>query len=396
MPFMKRTVIIILDGVGIGALPDAGEYGDVGTNTLSHVINAVPGLRLPNLASLGLGRIRGVVGVPEAASPQASFGRMAEKSKGKDSTTGHWELAGLVVEKAHPTYPDGFPGDVIEAFEKAIGRGTLGNIPASGTEIIASLGDEHLRTGRPIVYTSADSVFQVAVHHDVMTEEELYRACRIARGLLKGDHAVCRVIARPFEGRSGQYVRTAGRKDFSLPPPGPTLFDRAEEAGMSVLAIGKVFDLYAGSGIELHWSAKGNTEIIEKIIEALGRDEAAIIIANLVDFDMLYGHRNDPKGFAKALKEFDDAVPDILERLRDADLFMITADHGNDPTTPGTDHTREYVPLLVGGPAFKKGRDLGTRGSFADAGATAAEFLGLPRLGAGRSFLGEITKGQRV
>ncbi len=396
---MKRAVLIVLDGVGIGELPDAALYGDEGTNTLSHVIAAAGGLELPALASLGLGNIPGVEGIPPAADPAASFGRMAEKSAGKHSTTGHWELAGLVVAKAFPTYPDGFPESVVRIFEREIGKKTLGNFPCSGTEIIERLGKEHLETRRPIIYTSADSVFQVAAHEDVMTNDELYLICEKARALLKDEHAVSRVIARPFEGEPGAFRRTAGRRDFSLPPHGPTLLNLASDGGGTVLAIGKIFDLYAGSGIGRRLPSKSNAQTIELLLRALSDQDGAnektgidggIILANLVDFDMLFGHRNDPSGFAQALVEFDAALPEILGCLDRDDFLVITADHGNDPTTPGTDHTREYVPLLAFGQSITGNRNLGTRESFADAGAAMAEFLGLPPLGTGRSFLKEI------
>ncbi len=391
----NRAILVVLDGVGVGELPDAGDYGDRGTSTLSHVITAAGGLDLPSLASLGLGRVPGVEGIPPADEPSASFGRMAEQGAGKDSTAGHWELAGLVVDRPFPTYPDGFPADLIEAFETAIGRRTLGNFPCSGTEIIARLGEEHCRTKRPIVYTSADSVFQVAAHEDLFSLEELYRICETARDMLVGEHAVARVIARPFEGQPGRFVRTAGRRDFSLAPHEPTLLNRACEAGLPVTTVGKIFDLYAGSGITEHRPSKGNSRTIELLLDAIrGEDgiepRGGIIAANLVDFDMLFGHRNDPAGFARALKVFDDALPAIVGELREGDLLVVTADHGNDPTTPGTDHTREYVPLLAAGPGFSRGIDLGTRETFADVAATFAAHLGLEHKGAGRSFLEEI------
>lgn len=396
---MKRAILIVLDGVGVGELPDAGDYGDRGASTLNHVIAATGGLDLPALASLGLGRVAGVRGIPASLDPAASFGRMAELGAGKDSTAGHFELAGLVVQEAFPTYPRGFPPDLIEKIEKTIGRSTIGNFPCSGTEIIARLGEEHLRTGSPIVYTSADSVFQVAAHEDLFPLEELYRICETARTLLRGEHAVARVIARPFRGEPGRFVRTAGRRDYSLAPHGPTVLNRASEAGMPVVAVGKIFDLYAGSGITDHRPSKGNTQTIEllkDVVSASSPEEASrkargsIIAANLVDFDMLYGHRNDPAGFARALMEFDDALPGIVAGLRKDDLLIITADHGNDPTTAGTDHTREYVPLLVCGPAFRQGVDLGTRDTFADVAATMAAHLELDPPEAGTSFLGEI------
>jgi phosphopentomutase len=411
---MKRALLVVLDGVGCGALPDADRYGDEGTNTLSHVV-AATGIELPNLAALGLGRVPGVEGIARNTPAGACHGRMAEGSQGKDSTAGHWELAGLVVEKAFPTYPDGFPRDLIHAFEERIGLATIGNIPCSGTEIIARLGAEHQETGKPIVYTSADSVFQIAAHEDVIPLERLYTICREARAILDGENAVARVIARPFTGTPGNFVRTAARRDFSLEPPGPTLLTSAVDAGLGVLAIGKIHDLYAGAGITRHQPSKGNTATVALLHEAiLARgfsadglsadgfsadglsaerqtdDGPGLVLANLVDFDMLYGHRNDAPGFARALCEFDDALPDLLAALGTEDLLVITADHGNDPTTSGTDHTREYVPLLVYGPGLAAGRDLGTRSTFADAGATIAAHLGLPPLRRGKSFLEEI------
>jgi len=403
---MKRVIIIVLDGVGVGELPDAASYGDVGTNTLSHVIAAVGGLELPHLANLGLGNIPGVEGIPQESRPGASYGRMAERGAGKDSTAGHWELAGLIVEHPFPTYPEGFPKDLVHEFEARIGRKVLGNFPCSGTEILVQLGEEHLTTGRPILYTSADSVFQIAAHEEVIALGELYRMCEAARAMLTGEHAVARVIARPFVGPPGRFERTAKRRDFSLVPHGPTLLSLAAATGMRVLAIGKVFDLYAGHGITAHLPSKGNTQTIELLRQALAGDTAEsapgeIIIANLVDFDTLYGHRNDAEGFARALREFDDALPALLDGLRESDLLMITADHGNDPTTPGTDHTREHVPLLVCGPPYgggtqetrvRAGCDLGLRTTFADLGATCAAYLQITPPSAGESFLEEIIK----
>jgi phosphopentomutase len=386
----ERFILIVMDSVGIGALPDAHLYGDQGSNTLANTARAVGGLRLPNLAGLGLGNIGVVMGVPPVDKPRGNYGKLAEKSAGKDSTSGHWELLGLVTEKPLPTYPDGFPREVIKAFEKAIGRKVLGNKAASGTEIIQELGDEHMASGRPIVYTSADSVFQIAAHLEVFPLEELYRISQIARDQLRGEHAVGRVIARPFKGRSGQYTRTPDRKDYSLCPPDATLLDQIREAGKEVVGIGKIEDLFAGQGLTEAIHTENNDDGMRRLAEQMRSVRKGAILVNLVDFDMLWGHRNNPQAYARGLVEFDAALGDILPLSRDRDLLIITADHGNDPTTPSTDHSREYVPLLAYGPALKEGVDLGVRSSFADVAATAAEFLDLPGTGEGRSFWREI------
>jgi len=391
----RKALIVVLDGVGIGALPDAAEYGDQGSNTLANLAAAAGGLNLPNLQRLGLGNIAPIQGVGPATSPLANYGRMAEASPGKDSTSGHWEIAGLLLEKPFPTYPGGFPPEVIRAFEQATGRGTLGNVAASGTEIIQRLGDEHVRTGRPIIYTSADSVFQIAAHEEVIGLEELYGICGIARNLLTGPHAVGRVIARPFLGASGGYYRTPHRKDFSLCPPGETLVDRLSARGLATKSIGKVDYLFAKRGFTAGVHAASNAEVIEHLVaEAAAPDEggAGLVFANLVDFDMLWGHRNDVDGFRRGLEEFDRALPRILERLGRDNLLAITADHGNDPTTPSTDHSREHVPLLVYGKDLRQGVDLGLRKTFADLGATIGEMFGV-RTETGTSFLSEISRG---
>lgn len=386
-----RVLSIILDGVGVGALPDAAFYGDEGSDTLGNLARAVGGLSLPHLAALGLGRLGDLLGVAPHPMPQGAYGRMAIASPAKDSATGHWELMGLITKRPFPTYPQGFPPEIIESFEEAIGRKILGNVPASGTEIIKELGEEHLRTGRPIVYTSADSVFQVAAHEAVIPREELYGICRKARGLLQGEHAVGRVIARPFIGEPGAFKRlTEGRQDFSLPPPGVTLLDRLEEVGVPVVGIGKIEDLFAGRGVKRSIHTGSNEEGVEACLKALEEEREGLILANLVDFDTLYGHRNDPVGFARALEAFDRRIPELVERLQDGDLLVITADHGNDPTTPSTDHSREYVPLLIYGPHVKPGVDLGTRSTLADLGQTLAEAFGVGTLEAGESFLGKL------
>lgn len=388
---MRRSIIIVLDSVGIGELPDAFKYGDEGSNTLGNISAAVPDFTLPNMQKLGLGNIDGIKGFYSEKNCIGSFGRMQEMSKGKDTTTGHWEIAGLRLEKPFPVYPDGFPLSIIRSFENAINRKVLGNYPASGTEIIMKLGDEHVRTGFPIVYTSADSVFQIAAHESIIPVDELYKMCEIARNILQGEHAVARVIARPFEGESGSYKRTPGRKDFSLKPIGETVLDLAVKKGLEVKAAGKIEDIFAGQGITFSIHTKNNKEGIEKTIQLLQDNFEGIIFTNLVDFDMLYGHRNDVDGYAKALKEFDNSLPDIIKHLKEDDLLIITADHGCDPTTPSTDHSREYVPLLLYGKNVKNGVNLGTRETFSDVAATVAEYLNIGKTLFGNSFLNEIS-----
>lgn len=389
-----RAIIIVLDGVGCGELPDAARFGDAGSNTLGNLSRCFDeGLTLPNLARLGLGNIlplRGVAPMPPGRSA-ASFGRCAEISAGKDSTTGHWEMAGLITPVPFPTYPHGFPPEVIAEFERRIGRGVLGNRVASGTEIVAKLGAEHLRTGRPIVYTSADSVFQIAAHETVYPVQELYRVCEIARDLLRPPHGVSRVIARPFTGEMGAFKRTADRRDFSIAPQGPTLLDRLNANGIHTLGIGKIGDLFAHRGLEHEIHTMNNDEGIDRTLAAMAQTPApAFIFCNLVDFDQQYGHRNDPAGFRAALQAFDSRLPEIEAAAGPDDLLILTADHGNDPTTPSTDHSREYIPLLVFGHTVLGGVDLGIRSSLADIGQTVAEYLSIPPLAAGTSFLGEI------
>ena len=388
---MSRVVILLLDGVGCGELPDAADYGDQGSNTLANVANAVGGLSLPNLARLGLGNIIPIEGVPPQAKPEACFGKMAEQSVGKDSTTGHWEIAGLATKDQFPLFQHGFPPEFIQRLEQTIGRKIIGNRAASGTEIIKELGGEHVRTGYPIVYTSADSVLQIACHEDIIPPDELLRICQKARGLCTGRFCVGRVIARPFTGEPGSFKRTTGRRDFSCAPPQPTLLDNVKETGLPVVGIGKVDDLFAGRGFtETHHSVS-NSDCLQLTVEAVSKTKAGLLFANLVQFDMDWGHRNEPASFAAGLSEFDAFLPSILERLEPNDLLFITADHGNDPTTPSTDHSREYVPLLVLGPGIKPGVYLGTRPSFADLGQTAAEFLRVKPTPHGRSFLKEMT-----
>jgi phosphopentomutase len=385
-----RVFLIVLDGVGVGALPDAADYGDQGSHTLLHVAEANGGLRLPMLEQLGLGRITPLPGVRALLDPRGAFGRMAERSKGKDSTTGHWEMAGIVSEHAFPTYPSGFPRDLLERFSERVGRGWLGNVAASGTEIIERLGDEHRRTGNLIVYTSADSVFQIAAHEETVPLEALYEACRIARELLTGEHAVGRVIARPFIGTTGAYRRTAHRRDFSLEPPADTLLDRLRQRGHPVLTIGKVDELFAGRGVSDAFHTRDNGEGEAMLCDLARRGGEGLVFANLVDFDQQYGHRNDPRGFGRALEQFDARAAELISYLRGDEMCLITADHGNDPTTPSTDHSREYTPLLVAAPRVRPGADLGTRETFADIAATIAELFSVPAPRAGTSFLREV------
>jgi len=382
--------LVVLDGVGIGALPDADRYGDTGTNTLRHVAEACGGLRLPVLEAHGLGNLLPLPGVRPRLDPQGARARLAEKSAGKDSTTGHWELMGVALEQPFPTYPDGFPEAFLDRWSERVERGWIGNVPASGTEIVERLGEEHQRTGRFIVYTSADSVFQVAAHEDTVPLERLYEACRVAREMLTGEHAVGRVIARPFEGEPGRYRRTSRRRDFSLPPVAPTVLDALVAAGRRVVTVGKVDDLFAGRGVSDAIHTSGNEEGEAVLLDLAKRPGEGLVFANLVDFDTKYGHRNDPAGFARALERFDATFGELVGRLRGDEMVWVTADHGNDPTTPGTDHTREYTPLVVAGPRVRPDVDLGTRESFADVGATLAELYSVTAPRAGRSFLAEI------
>lgn len=388
-----RFFFIILDSCGIGALPDAESYGDAGVNTLGNIARAVNGLVLPNLERLGLGNIVDAPGIHPVPDADGCFGRMMERSKGKDSTTGHWELAGIVTTHAFPLYPEGFPQELLLEFSKATGcSGYLGNKPASGTEIIKELGDEHVRTGFPIVYTSGDSVFQIAAHEHVIPLDKLHEICRITREHVTiGDHSVGRVIARPFIGTSNAYTRTAGRKDFTVEPPGITVLDELSKAGIDTVAIGKIDDLFSGRGLRTKIHTTSNADGIARILEAMRSQPSGFLMANLVDFDMLFGHRQDPQGFARALAEFDAALPRMRSLLRENDVLLITADHGNDPTDTSTDHTREYVPVLIATHDGPKNIALGTRKSFADAGKTVAEYFGIQEQTlAGQSFLGMI------
>ena len=378
-----RAVVLVCDGLGVGAAPDAALYGDAGSDTLGHVLDAT-GVELPNLERLGLLRAAGRSG---ALPAQGAWGRMREVSAGKDSTTGHWEMMGLVTPRPFPVYPEGFPPEVVEPIERAAGVRFLGNRAASGTDIIRELGPEHMATGRPILYTSADSVFQVAAHEEVVAPERLWEICAVARRHLAGPHAVGRVIARPFAGRPGAFVRTKRRRDFSLPPPGDTLLDRLVAAGRSTCGIGKIADLFAGRGLSSHAYSSSDADGIERAIARLRDGGDDLVFANLVDFDSAYGHRSDPAGFAENLARFDGEIPRLLAALGERDILFVTADHGCDPCDASTDHTREYVPILAAGPRVRAGAELGTRASFCDLAATLAEWLGLPVAAAGESFL---------
>jgi phosphopentomutase len=375
-------------------MPDAAAYGDVGSDTLGHVAAAAGGLHLPAFQRLGLGNLHKIEGVPPLPSPEGFYGKMSEQSAGKDTTTGHWEMAGLVTRQAFPLYPQGFPPDVVEAFEKAIGRKMLGNKAASGTEIIAELGEEHMRTGNPIVYTSGDSVFQIACHEDVVSVDELYRWSKIAREIMRGPHNVSRIIARPFVGTPGNFTRTPRRKDFSVLPHGETCLDRIVNAGRKVIGVGKIKDIFAGKGISDSHHMEDNLDglkITRRLIET--ERDASVIFTNLVDFDMKYGHRNDAAGYAKALLEMDQYLPQLLDAMQEGDVLFITADHGCDPCDVSTDHTREYVPILAWGRGMGPGRDLGIRSSFGDMGATILEGFGLSTDGlTGESFAGTLWK----
>lgn len=385
-----RAVLIVLDGVGAGELPDAPAYGDGGSNTLGNVARAVP-LAIPALASLGLGAVVAMPGVPgPAAGRGVAWGRMAERSPGKDSVTGHWEMMGLVLERAFPTFPDGFPADLIAAFEAAIGRPVLGNVVASGTAIIDALGEEHCRTGRPIVYTSADSVFQIAAHESIVSVPQLYEWCTKAYTLAVDGRGIGRVIARPFVGETGSYRRTANRHDYAMPPTADTLLDRLQRAGITVTAVGKIADLFARRGIDHATPTSSDDAGITETLRVLDENTRGFVFVNLVDFDTQYGHRNDVSGFAANLERFDARLLEILDRLGEDDLLIVTGDHGNDPTTPSTDHSREHVPLLVTAPWMRGGRALGERTSFADVGQTLAEWFGVAPLAHGTSFLGAL------
>ena len=390
MPRFTRVFVVVLDGVGVGALPDAAAYGDEGSDTLGNIARRVP-LALPVLRSLGLDRLVALGGA-EPGRPQGAYGRMTEISAGKDSVTGHWEMMGVVIDHPFPTFPSGFPAELIAEFERRIGRGTLGNVVASGTEIIERLGPEHLREGKPIVYTSADSVFQIAAHEEVIPIAEQYRICEAAFDLVSRGAGVGRVIARPFVGTPGAFTRTANRHDYALDPAGDTLLDWLSRDGVTVVSIGKIADLFAGRGITRSVPTSSDADGLERLSAAMMDTLAGLIFINLVDCDAVYGHRNDIAGYAANLERIDADLGRLLPSLGEADLLVVTADHGNDPSTPSTDHSREYVPILLTGPRVRSGTDLGTRATFADLGQTIADNFGVGPLAHGTTFLGEIVE----
>jgi phosphopentomutase len=384
-----RVTLIVLDSLGMGEMPDAAAWGDAGADTLGHICDS-RAVTLPNFQQLGLGNVRALANVPPVDAPRGSYGRCALRSNGKDTTTGHWEMAGIILEQAFPTYPQGFPPDVIDQFITQTGvPGILGNVPASGTEIIKELGAEHVATGKPIVYTSGDSVFQIAAHEEIIPVPRLYDICATARNILRGEHEVGRVIARPFLGAPGAFYRTENRHDYAVPPPRENLLPTLSEHGLDVVCIGKIASIYDSMGATEDLKAKNNEQAIDQTINALKADTRGLIFANLVDFDMLYGHRRDVEGYARALEHFDARLPEIMSAMHPGDLMIITADHGNDPTYRGTDHTREYVPLIVYGARARAGVNLGTRASLADMGQTIADNFGL-KLAVGKSFLHEV------
>lgn len=390
---INRVIWIILDSVGMGELPDAARFGDVGTNTLGNIAAKRGGLTLPNMRTLGLGNIEGMKNIPPVDTPKGCYARLAEISDGKDTTIGHWEMIGIYSKQPFPTYPNGFPKEIIDRFLSLTGvSGVLGNCTASGTEIIKQYGAEHVRTKKPIVYTSADSVFQIACHEEIYPPEKLYELCEAARGMLTGKDAVARVIARPFIGTEGAYVRTANRRDFSLKPPKDNLLIRMQEAGLDVIAVGKIEDIFDKEGITEAVHTKDNMDGVQKTLDYMSRNNRGVIFTNLVEFDMKWGHRNDVEGYANGLEEFDRVLPQILEAMKEDDILIINADHGCDPTTPGTDHTREYIPLLVYGKALKENIDMKTGKTFANIGQTIADIFGLTPLSVGESFLDQIRK----
>lgn len=386
----QRVILIVLDSVGIGELPDAAKFNDTGSHTLGNIARNTPDFSLPNLAKLGLGKIDAGFPLADPGSIEAAYGKAAEKSPGKDTTSGHWEISGLVPDFEFPYFPNGFPPEIMDEFEAQIGTKTLGNKVASGTVIIDELGPEHIKTGYPIIYTSSDSVFQIAMHEEVIPLERQYEICQIARDLLTGDFAVGRVIARPFLGAPGTFKRTSNRRDFSIDPPAKTVLDHIQTAGKEVVGVGKIKDIFAGCGISRNLKTKDNQDGVDKTLQAMSEVEAGMIFVNLVDFDMLYGHRRDVPGYAQCLMEFDARLPEIRAAMRDTDVLILTADHGNDPTHHGTDHTREYIPILVAGNGIAKGNSFGVRESFADIGATVAELLQVQPPAQGASFLAEI------
>jgi len=390
---IKRVVVIVLDGVGAGEAPDANIYGDVGSNSLANTARVVGGLKLPNMGKLGIGHITDILGVPPDDRPSGCYGKMQPRSAGKDTISGHWELMGIYLPTPLPTYPNGFPESIIQEFRRRTGKDVLGNKPASGTEIIKELGLEHIRTGKPIVYTSADSVFQIAAHEQVIPIQEQYRMCEISRQILSGEHAVGRVIARPFLGETpDNFRRTERRKDYPLLPESDTMLDKIAGAGKTVYSIGKIDDIFGRRGITKGKHTVSNHDSTLALLDALNEDFEGILFANLIEFDMIFGHRNDARGYADALEAFDRAVPELQQRMRDTDITMVVADHGVDPTTPGTDHSRENIPLLVFGPQVTSNASLGVRKTFSDVAATIAELFSLRPPEFGASFVGELER----
>ncbi|MCD7033286.1 phosphopentomutase [Metabacillus sp. GX 13764] len=387
----KRMFIVVMDSVGIGEAPDAEKFNDVGSDTLGHIAEKMNGIHLPNMAKLGLSNIREIKGVPLQDKPLACYTKMQEASNGKDTMTGHWEIMGLYIENPFQVFPDGFPKELVEQLEEKTGRKVIGNKPASGTEILDELGEEHMKSGSLIVYTSADSVLQIAAHEEIIPIEEQYRICEIARELTMEDRfKVGRVIARPFVGKPGEFKRTSNRHDYALKPFGRTVMDELKDAGRDVLAIGKISDIYDGEGITESIRTKSNMDGMDQLISTMDKDFTGISFLNLVDFDALFGHRRDPEGYGKALEEYDERLSEVLDKLKEDDLLIITADHGNDPVHPGTDHTREYVPLLVYSPSFKEGKALDIRETFADIGATVADNFNVKPTEYGKSFLSDL------
>ncbi|WFD09013.1 phosphopentomutase [Tepidibacter hydrothermalis] len=388
----KRVVLIVMDSVGIGELPDAKKFGDDGVNTLGNIIKAYDDIQIPNLTKLGICNIDGFEQVKEIESPIGAFGKCAEVSQGKDTTTGHWEMVGLRVDEPFKTFPNGFPKDVIDEFESKTGRKVIGNKPASGTAILDELGEQHMKTGEVIVYTSADSVFQIAAHEEIVPLDELYKMCKIARKIMMGDNALARIIARPFVGEPGNFTRTANRRDFSLDPSADTILDNIKESGQDVIAVGKIEDIFNGKGITEAVHTKSNMDGVDQTIEYMKKDNKGFIFTNLVDFDSKYGHRRNVKGYKEAIEELDSRIPEVIENLKDEDILILTADHGNDPTYKGTDHTREYIPVLVYGKSVKNGVNIGIRKTFSDIGATVADILGAKLPSNGESFKNLILK----
>ncbi|QUI23077.1 phosphopentomutase [Vallitalea pronyensis] len=388
---INRVIWIILDSVGMGELPDAAKFGDVGSHTIGNIAKEY-GLDIPNMRKLGLANIEGMINLEQVKQPKGVYGRVAELSNGKDTTIGHWEMVGIYSPVAFPTYPDGFPSEITDQFEAFVGKKILANKPASGTAIIEELGKEHMETGRPIVYTSADSVFQIAAHEDIISIEKLYEMCRQARDMLTGEHAVARVIARPFKGEPGSFYRTANRRDFSLTPPEATVLDNMKAHGLDVIGVGKIEDIFSGKGITEAIHTKDNMDGVDGTIAYMKKDNKGLIFTNLVEFDSKWGHRNDVEGYAKGLEAFDARLPEIIENMKDTDILIINADHGCDPTMPGSDHSREYVPLLAYGKPLKENVDLKTRKTFADIGQTISDIFNLEALKIGESFLKEMKK----